>query len=186
MEIDIKRSHLELLSMQDEHEKLLDSEINASITQNNTSDLWGFCIYFRKTIYERIGHKYKHIVYTWPKWEWYMKTRKHLDLCQNNDEGKFITPDDHDNYGYGYRRAVRRKIAPNMYSDEFKEYVAKIEEFSGDCIYYKDICDKDQPVYCVGEGKHKRLVVPLERYDKCDPDVNSEHDVVIYTFKDNF
>jgi len=178
VKIDIEYKHLEFLSMQDEHEKLLNSKINSDITSNRTSDLWGFCIYFRETIYKKVGHKPKHIVYTWPKWKWYMKTRKHLDLCE---EYKDTNPDD-----FAHDYVYRKKIAPNMYSDEFKEYIAKIEEFSGDCIYYKDICDKDQPVYCVGEGKYKRLVVPLERYDKCDPDVNSEHDVVIYTFKDNF
>jgi len=160
-------------SLQLEHAVLMESKVNRGIKVNNTGYNYGHCIYKRTTVFERIGITNMEVVYDWPEFDWYLKTKQHLVTCKEWENAK---------EEYSAEFVERKKIADDMYCEEFKEYIKNIIEYSGSCRYYEDICSPESPVYSVGHGIHKRLVVPVQKYDKCDPDVNSENDIVIYSF----
>tara|TARA_R100000278_G_scaffold111188_1_gene88639 strand:- start:5643 stop:6266 length:624 start_codon:yes stop_codon:yes gene_type:complete len=190
----LQMAHKDLLEEGHVNEKIKSSSVNEEIKSNNTGFNWGYCIYRRNTVFQTIGNETVEIVYNWPRFKWYLKTQEHLKLCRKYGEIEDNYAPEFNTGYHNYYKAVseneyenryieRIKIADNMYSKEFKEYISNIREFSGSCNYYEDICDKDRPVYSVGHGHNKRLVVPIERYDTCHhPDLNSEHDIVIYTF----
>ena len=171
----IDKNMKDFTALQLEHAVLMDksNKINRHIKTNNTGFIYGHCIYKRETVFKTIGNTNMEVVYYWPEFEWYLKTKNHLELCKK--WGNYPKE-------YSDEYVERKKIADDMYCEEFKEYIKNIIEYSGSCRYYEDILSPESPVYSVGHGIHKRLVVPVEKYDKCDPDVNSENDIVIYSF----